>query len=232
MYICKCIYLCIYTHIQVDLLVKCRKPFVYTCTYVYICIHIVIYIYRQDLLVKCHKLVTQQFPCAMHMCTMAYSYVYHVCHGSFIYVPWLIYMCSMTQCCTSPPLRHSYVYHDSFICVQWLNVAHHSLCAIHMCAMTYIYIQVGPACKVPQTSYTTPALRHAYVYHGLFICVPCVPWLIHMGWLWLVGSLKSLVSFAEYGLFYRALLQKRPIILRSLLIVATPYVYHDSFICV
>jgi len=31
------------------------------------------------------------------------------------------------------------------------------------------------------------------------------------------------VSFAEYRLFYRALLQKRPMILRSLLIVATPY---------
>jgi len=43
-----------------------------------------------------------------------------------------------------------------------------------------------------------------------------------MGWLRLVGSLKSYVSFAEYSLFYRALLQKRPIILRSLLIVATP----------
>jgi len=45
----------------------------------------------------------------------------------------------------------------------------------------------------------------------------------HMGWLQLVGSLKLWVSFAEYCLFYRALLQKRPIILRSLLIVATPY---------
>jgi len=44
-----------------------------------------------------------------------------------------------------------------------------------------------------------------------------------MGWLRLVGSLKLYVSFAEYRLFYRALLQKRPIILRSLLIVATPY---------
>ena len=44
-----------------------------------------------------------------------------------------------------------------------------------------------------------------------------------MGWLRLVGSLKSEVSFAEYRLSYRALLQKRPIILRSLRIVATPY---------
>jgi len=42
-----------------------------------------------------------------------------------------------------------------------------------------------------------------------------------MGWLRLVGSLQLQVAFAEYSLFYRALLQKRPIILRRLLIVAT-----------
>jgi len=34
---------------------------------------------------------------------------------------------------------------------------------------------------------------------------------------------EIIVSFAEYGLFYRDLLQKRPIILRSLLIEANPY---------
>ena len=45
----------------------------------------------------------------------------------------------------------------------------------------------------------------------------------HMGWLRLVGSLKIYVSFAEYSLFYRALLQKSPMILGSLLIDATPY---------
>ena len=44
-----------------------------------------------------------------------------------------------------------------------------------------------------------------------------------MGWLRLVASLNLQVSFAEYRLFYRALLQKRPMILRSLLIVAIPY---------
>jgi len=38
-----------------------------------------------------------------------------------------------------------------------------------------------------------------------------------------VGSLKSQVSFAQNSLFYRALLQKRPIILRSVLVIATPY---------
>jgi len=44
-----------------------------------------------------------------------------------------------------------------------------------------------------------------------------------MGWLRLVGSLKVYVSLEDIGLFCRALLQKRPILLRSLLIVATPY---------
>ena len=39
-----------------------------------------------------------------------------------------------------------------------------------------------------------------------------------MGWLRLLGSLKLEVSFAEYSLFYRALLQKIPTILRRLLI--------------
>ena len=39
-----------------------------------------------------------------------------------------------------------------------------------------------------------------------------------------VGSLKLYVFFAEYRLFYRALLRKRPVILRSLLIVATTYI--------
>ena len=43
-----------------------------------------------------------------------------------------------------------------------------------------------------------------------------------MGWLPLVGSFKSQVSFAGYILFYRAVLQKRPIFLGSLRIVATP----------
>ena len=42
-----------------------------------------------------------------------------------------------------------------------------------------------------------------------------------MGWLQSVGLIKSQVSFAEYCLFCRALLQERPIILSILLTVAT-----------
>ena len=68
---------------------------------------------------------------------------------------------------------------------------------------------------------------HKYTYLFKFMCVSNSSAHTHksppMGWLRLVGSLKLQVSFAEYRLFYRAPLQKRPIILRSLLIVATPY---------
>jgi len=45
-----------------------------------------------------------------------------------------------------------------------------------------------------------------------------------MRWLRLVGSLKLQVSFAKEPYNRDDILQKRPIILRSLLIVATPYV--------
>jgi len=44
-----------------------------------------------------------------------------------------------------------------------------------------------------------------------------------MGWLWSVGSIKLWVSFAEYCLFNRALLPKRPMILSILPTEATPY---------
>jgi len=54
------------------------------------------------------------------------------------------------------------------------------------------------------------------------------PSFLSMGWLRLLGSLKLQVSFAEYRLFYRALLQKRPVILRSLLMVATPYLESEQ----
>ena len=48
----------------------------------------------------------------------------------------------------------------------------------------------------------------------------------HMGWLRLVGSINLQVSFAEYRLFYRVLLQKRPMILSILLTEATPHMTH------
>jgi len=52
-----------------------------------------------------------------------------------------------------------------------------------------------------------------------------------MGWLRLLGSLKLWVSFAEEPYKRDDILQKRPVILRSLLIVATPYSVTYNRIC-
>jgi len=69
-------------------------------------------------------------------------------------------------------------------------------------------------------------IYETWLIYTLFIQiigVICTSHRCDMGLLRLVGFLKAYVSFAEYRLFYRALLQKRPIILRSLLIEVTPY---------
>ena len=70
---------------------------------------------------------------------------------------------------------------------------------------------------------------HSLVHSGdclsVYLCVSlCVRYLC-MGWLRLVSSLKSYVSFAKDPYKRDYILQKRPIILRSLLIVALPYLF-------
>jgi len=77
---------------------------------------------------------------------------------------------------------------------------------------------------------------YTYIYTCIHICIyTCmytyeyvqihVPMATSMGWLRLVGSLKLQVSFAKEPYKRDYVLQKRPIILRRLLIVATPYLY-------
>jgi len=166
---------------------------------------------------KTHSYVHQDpLICAtwlIHMCHMTHPYVWHdssICawKDSLIRAPWPPHMCNMT---------HSYVWHDPFICVTWL---------IHMCLKRLTHM-----CTM------TPS----YVQHDSFICVTW-PMLMcdscqdilggmeclrlndtHVGWLRLAGSLKLQVPFAKQPYKRDYILQKRPIISRSLLIVATPY---------
>ena len=76
---------------------------------------------------------------------------------------------------------------------------------------------------------------HTYVWHG--VCI-CVSWLIHMCfmtescmWNKSYTCVTRLVSFAKEPYKRYHILQKRPIILRSLLIVATPYVKWHIHMC-
>jgi len=52
----------------------------------------------------------------------------------------------------------------------------------------------------------------------------------HMAWLRVVGSLKLWVSFAKEPYERDDILQKRPIISRSLLLEATPYGYSHKWL--
>jgi len=99
-----------------------------------------------------------------------------------------------------------------------------------MCDMTHSYVCVTWLIHVVTRLTCMFDMTHSWVCQNSFGCHDSfvrVVWLgsnrCDMGWLRLVDSLKLHVSFAEYRLFYRALLQKRHIILRSLLIEATPY---------
>jgi len=163
----------------------------------------------------------------IHMCDMTHSYVWH---DSFICEIWLIHMCDMT---------HLYVWHDSFICVTWL---------IHTCDMTHSYVRHDSFIHVTWLIHTCD-MTHSYVRHDSFIRERMKDsvrysktWLIHIcGMAHVKESDKKTRHFRVFqyltysisqniGLFCkRALqmrlycLQKRPVILRSLLIVATPY---------
>ena len=69
---------------------------------------------------------------------------------------------------------------------------------LHMCYKNiYIYVYI---------------YRFMSWFIGIHCMGSCVPWRLHVGWLRSVGSIKIQVSIAEYRLFYRSLLQKRPII--------------------
>jgi len=92
---------------------------------------------------------------ALRACaSLAPQVSWHVWHGSFICVAWIVCMCDMT---------HSYMWHDSFICVTWLIWHDSFVCVaslIHMCAMTHSCVW-----------------HDSYAGHNSFICVT---WLIHM----------------------------------------------------
>jgi len=147
------------------------------------------------------------------------------------------------------PLLFPHVHFDENntlpVCVYICINAHTYLCIYYI--YIYIYIYIYTYTYVCECVCVNVLRIHIQIYHtntvwwahrGLFFSnvhlyenktlILCV-----YRWLRLVGSLKSHVSFAEYCLFYRTLLQKRPTISRSLLIGATPYVHiHVYSVCI
>jgi len=136
---------------------------------------------------------------------------------------------------------HTYTHKNAFPCVTW-RIA--TPWILMMCGITHV-MHLNATHRIPMCDMThCQAWHYKWILCGVthdMICVcacvcvrvcACVcmwrytwddmPW-VTMGWLRSVGSMKLQVSFAEYRLFYRALLQKRPIILSILLTKATPW---------
>ena len=104
----------------------------------------------------------------------------------------------------------------------------------HLSANANSFVCMSPFVSIGLVN--TSQLTCEYVSFGMWIRLiwhvntshlTCVQWdsitTPTMGWLQCAGSIKLYVSFAEYCLFCRALLQKRRIILSILLTQATPY---------
>jgi len=112
---------------------------------------------------------------------------------------------------------------------------------IHMCDIWFICVAYEWVSCI--SVHHTRDMTHAYVWHGARICVT---WLLHMCDISHMYHMLTLQNRHICGLihvcgmanscmwlfFYRALLQRRPIILRSLLIVAIQYHSKQTHSCV
>ena len=102
-------------------------------------------------------------------------------------------------------------------CSPWLFS---SVC----CSVVQYVLQCGAVCVAVWCSvHQQASLHRTKDTHGSTYHVWQHMLFMDMGWRRSVGSIKLQVTFAEYRLLVRALLQKRPIILSILLTEATPY---------
>jgi len=127
-------------------------------------------------------------------------------HGcASVCVTWLVYMCEMI--CL-------YVWCDLRVCVY--------VCVCIILMHTHTHTHTHRHEHTQTHAYFDAPFVHMWVTaHMLGGGVRGIGWRVRgTGWLRLVGSLKLQVSIGECSVFSRALLQKRPMILRSLLIVA------------
>ena len=204
-YVCACVCICVRVCVCVCVwmcMCVCVCVHAYVCVCVYECVCVCLRV--SVCLCVCVRAFVRLFTC------MGTSTLQWFQHGVKTLVPTRInvrvcvcvcacvYVCLCVGMCTSSfrGFRH---------CAQALVKWYHVLLSQHMrdnqlCPSVQIHVCVW-AC--------------GWVFG-------CVCW-SNMGWLRWVGCLKIYVSLQNIGLFCRSLLQKRPIFLSILLIVATPY---------
>jgi len=168
---------------------------------------------------------------------------FYVRHDAFINMAWLRHLFDWFNrllCTCINVYIYIYIYTYKYIYIYIY---------IYIYTYTYIYMYIY-VCHARHNSHVTiwvtrlchmGDMTYPYEWHDSFTRVTIlfhmcnmtrVPILSHMWWLRLVGSLNLCVSFAKEPYKRDKILQKRPIILSILLIVATPYVWHYSLLCV
>jgi len=227
---CICVYMCVYVCI-------CVYMCVYVCMCVYTCVHVCICVYMCVYVCICVYMCVYVCICVymcVYVCTCVYMCVY-VCR---------IYKIGPVPC---PPSRwilclhrHTHTRTRKYI----RTVRFQRMLVLSSCGATMRWLQLVGCSELYVSFATEPYQRDDILQKrpiilrslliGATLSSHCDQKRLCLSrkWLRLVGSLKLSVSFAEYRLFYRSRLQKRPVILRSLLIAASPQLHSPLHLCV
>jgi len=152
-----------------------------------------------------------------HVCLSRVSVLSHTTHVSCL--SHVVYLCTISRL-----MSHDALYSR----VQWYGRQLLSACLMSVSLSSSAHMNQWCTHMNESCPKYGLDMSHIWMSHVPHMDESCLKyeWVmshIGMGWLRSVGSIKLQVSFAEYRLFYRALLQKRPIILSILLTKATPY---------
>ena len=181
-----------------------------TCLYVY-----QIYVYSSVCVMQCSMALYMHIHIYIYSENVFLEYV-NIDNLTRVHTYTLIFTCICTHICTD---QNIHIFAQLYI--PNTQKQKNSCSCEHQ--FVFFFVLHPPIFRSLSTEHV---LKYIKIYNiALSILIYTIQVLIYgmcMGWLRLVGSLKLQVSFTEYRLFYKALLQKRPIILRSLLIVATP----------
>ena len=192
MYICICIYIHIYTHV-------CIYIHMYTCMYIhkYVCIY--------------NGKTTTQMCCCARPAALASRHWYLHIFQSYLWLCFPDLSELIVETYSDDDMFLDAVTPQHFECPALLNVHSECWCShVHKKNLEHIIL-----CIRSQWFLLPYVSSLKYLHHDLLVK--------HVLW----GGYDQQVPlnykslFAEYGLIYRALLQKRPRIVRSLLIVAT-----------
>jgi len=185
--------------------------------YIYVCVYICMYtsdIYFHPARIVFVLNICVPCVCLAHLCALCLSW-------TSVYLVFVLNICVygvLNICVRCVCLEHLCVWRLEHLCTYMYGIHRTSESEVVYVCRIYLPIYL---CMYVYVSYT-------YVYvciHMKYICVrlDSMTWAnLCIGWLRWVGSIKLYVSFVEYRLFYRALLQKRPVILSIPLSKATP----------